>query len=78
MKISVLGGAGGIGQPLSLLLKNGLPAGSELALYDVNPMVVGVGVAWSEIPADWASVTLAGNKSTLINSRATDAMSQYP
>jgi malate dehydrogenase len=50
MKVSVLGGAGGIGQPLSLLLKNSLPAGSELALFDVNPMVVGVGVDLSHIP----------------------------
>ena len=52
MKVSVLGGAGGIGQPLSLLLKNGLPAGSELALYDVNPLVVGVAVDLSHIPTD--------------------------
>jgi len=50
MKVAVLGGAGGIGQPLSLLLKNGLPAGSELALYDVVPMVAGVGVDLSHIP----------------------------
>ncbi len=52
MKVAVLGGAGGIGQPLSLLLKNSLPAGSELALFDVNPMVVGVGVDLSHIPTD--------------------------
>ena len=32
MKIAVLGAAGGIGQPLSLLLKNQLPKGSELPL----------------------------------------------
>ena len=50
MKVSVLGAAGGIGQPLSLQLKNSLPAGSELALYDVNPMVPGVGVDLSHIP----------------------------
>ena len=30
MKVCVLGAAGGIGQPLSLLLKLQLPAGSEL------------------------------------------------
>jgi NAD-dependent malate dehydrogenase len=35
MKITVCGAAGGIGQPLSLLLKMHLPAGSTLALYDV-------------------------------------------
>lgn len=50
MKVSVLGAAGGIGQPLALLLKNGLPAGTELALYDVNPMVPGVAVDLSHIP----------------------------
>lgn len=50
MKVTVLGAAGGIGQPLSLLLKNSLPAGSKLALYDVVPVVVGVGVDLSHIP----------------------------
>jgi malate dehydrogenase len=50
MKVSVLGAAGGIGQPLALLLKNQLPAGSELALYDVNPVVPGVAVDLSHIP----------------------------
>jgi len=50
MKVSVLGAAGGIGQALSLLLKNELPAGSELALYDVNPVVPGVAVDLSHIP----------------------------
>lgn len=50
MKVTVLGAAGGIGQPLSLLLKNALPAGSQLALYDVVPVVVGVGVDLSHIP----------------------------
>jgi malate dehydrogenase len=61
MKISVLGGAGGIGQPLSLLLKNSLPAGSELALYDVNPMVVGVAVDLSHIPTDVKVTGFAGD-----------------
>ncbi|AKH21175.1 malate dehydrogenase [Sedimenticola thiotaurini] len=50
MKVSVLGAAGGIGQPLALLLKNAMPAGSELALYDVNPMVPGVAADLSHIP----------------------------
>ncbi|CCQ09966.1 Malate dehydrogenase [Pseudoalteromonas luteoviolacea B = ATCC 29581] len=50
MKVAVLGAAGGIGQALSLLLKNGLPAGSELALYDVAPVVPGVAVDLSHIP----------------------------
>jgi len=50
MKVAVLGAAGGIGQPLSLLLKKGLPTGSELALYDVNPVVPGVAADLSHIP----------------------------
>jgi len=35
LKVAVCGAAGGIGQPLSLLLKMHLPAGSTLSLYDV-------------------------------------------
>lgn len=50
MKIAVLGAAGSIGQALSLLLKIQLPAGSELALYDVAPVVPGVAVDLSHIP----------------------------
>ncbi|MEM0515574.1 malate dehydrogenase [Pseudoalteromonas sp. YIC-827] len=50
MKVAVLGAAGGIGQALSLLLKNSLPAGSELSLYDVAPVVPGVAVDLSHIP----------------------------
>ncbi|MCG9767972.1 malate dehydrogenase [Pseudoalteromonas piscicida] len=57
MKVAVLGAAGGIGQALSLLLKNGLPAGSELALYDVAPVVPGVAVDLSHIPT---AVKVAG------------------
>ena len=51
MKVVVLGAAGGIGQPLSLLLKMQLPAGSELALYDPAPMTRGVAVDLSHIPS---------------------------
>ena len=53
--VSVIGkitGAGGIGQPLSLLLKTQLPAGSTLSLYDVVDLVYGVGVDLSHIPTD--------------------------
>ncbi len=50
MKVTVLGAAGGIGQPLSLLLKLGLPAGTDLNLYDVNPVTPGVAVDLSHIP----------------------------
>jgi len=42
LKVVVAGAAGGIGQPLSLLLKVQLPPGSILALYDVVN-VLGVG-----------------------------------
>ena len=52
MKVTVLGAAGGIGQALSLLLKTQLPAGSELSLYDVAPVVPGVAVDLSHIPTD--------------------------
>jgi malate dehydrogenase len=54
-KVAVLGAAGGIGQPLSLLLKL-LPGISELRLYDVAPMVNGVAVDLSHI-ATAAKVT---------------------
>ncbi|WKE66127.1 malate dehydrogenase [Gallaecimonas kandeliae] len=57
MKVAVLGAAGGIGQALSLLLKTQLPAGSELALYDVAPVVPGVAVDLSHIPT---AVKVAG------------------
>jgi malate dehydrogenase len=57
MKVAVLGAAGGIGQALSLLLKTGLPAGSELSLYDVAPVVPGVAVDLSHIPT---AVKVAG------------------
>jgi len=52
MKVTVLGAAGGIGQPLSLLLKTQLPAGSELALFDIAPVVPGVAKDLSHIPTD--------------------------
>lgn len=57
MKVCVLGAAGGIGQPLSLLLKLQLPAGSKLSLYDVAPFTPGVAVDLSHIPTD---VSVAG------------------
>ena len=52
MKVTVLGAAGGIGQPLSLILKNNLPAGSSLSLYYVNPATTGVAKYFSHIPTD--------------------------
>ncbi|KAI8826250.1 lactate/malate dehydrogenase [Fimicolochytrium jonesii] len=47
-KVAVLGAAGGIGQPLSLLLKAN-PLVTELSLYDVAPSVVGVAADLSHI-----------------------------
>ncbi len=52
MKVTVLGAAGGIGQPLSLILKNSLPAGSKLSLYDVAPFTPGVAKDLSHVPTD--------------------------
>jgi len=49
MKVAVCGAAGGIGQPLSLLLKQNLPSGSVLSLYDVVPVVNGVAADLSHI-----------------------------
>lgn len=57
MKVTVLGAAGGIGQALSLLLKTQLPAGSDLALFDLAPVTPGVAVDLSHIPT---SVSVKG------------------
>jgi len=46
VKVTLCGAAGGIGQPLSLLLKMQLPPGSTLALYDIiNTPGVGVDIS---------------------------------
>ncbi|SHO55617.1 malate dehydrogenase [Vibrio quintilis] len=50
MKVAVIGAAGGIGQALALLLKNHLPSGSDLALYDIAPVTPGVAKDLSHIP----------------------------
>jgi malate dehydrogenase len=47
-KVAVLGAAGGIGQPLALLMKTS-PLVTELACYDVAPFVPGVAVDLSHI-----------------------------
>ncbi|WP_462164503.1 malate dehydrogenase [Pseudoalteromonas xiamenensis] len=70
MKVAVLGAAGGIGQALSLLLKTGLPAGSELALYDVAPVVPGVAVDLSHIPT---AVKVTGHGKDDLDSALVDA-----
>merc|ERR1712121_488995 len=48
VKVAVLGAAGGIGQPLSLLLKHS-PMISHLALYDLAPFTPGVAKDLSHI-----------------------------
>merc|ERR1719362_2417476 len=50
VKCCVLGAAGGIGQPLSLLLKVNTQI-SSLACYDVNPMTTGVVMDLSHVPS---------------------------
>lgn len=70
MKVTVLGAAGGIGQPLALLLKNQLPAGSELRLYDVNPVVPGVAADLSHIPTP---VKVTGHKADELDAALKDA-----
>lgn len=58
MKVCVVGAAGGIGQSLSLLLKL-CPTVDHLALYDVVPVVPGVGVDISHCSSK-AKVTAHG------------------
>eukprot|EP01097_Dermamoeba_algensis_P005634 TRINITY_DN3578_c0_g1_i1.p1 TRINITY_DN3578_c0_g1~~TRINITY_DN3578_c0_g1_i1.p1 ORF type:complete len:328 (-),score=99.46 TRINITY_DN3578_c0_g1_i1:166-1149(-) len=52
VKVAVCGAAGGIGQPLSLLLKQQLPSGSSLAIYDVVRPILGVGEDLSHISSN--------------------------
>ncbi|AUI66159.1 MULTISPECIES: malate dehydrogenase [Glaesserella] len=64
MKVAVLGAAGGIGQALALLLKLQLPAGTQLALYDIAPVTPGVAVDVSHIPTAVKAVGYAGEDPT--------------
>ncbi|MFM2478070.1 malate dehydrogenase [Celerinatantimonas sp. MCCC 1A17872] len=64
MKVAVLGAAGGIGQALSLMLKNRLPKHSHLALYDIAPMTPGVAVDLSHIPTDVDIIGFSGTDPT--------------
>jgi len=50
-KVAVVGAAGGIGQPLSLLLKLN-PRVTALALYDVAPITPGVAADLSHLPTN--------------------------
>ncbi|GEA50471.1 malate dehydrogenase [Vibrio inusitatus NBRC 102082] len=60
MKVAVIGAAGGIGQALALLLKNNLPAGSDLALYDIAPVTPGVAADLSHIPTPVSVIGFSG------------------
>ena len=64
MKVTILGAAGGIGQVLSLLLKNQLPAGSELSLYDIAPVIPGVAMDLSHIPTRVKVMGFSGEDAT--------------
>ncbi|OXX75190.1 malate dehydrogenase [Vibrio sp. V19_P1S1T109] len=59
-----MGAAGGIGQALALLLKNHLPAGSDLALYDIAPVTPGVAADLSHIPTPVSIKGYAGEDPT--------------
>lgn len=61
MKITVLGAAGGIGQPLSMLLKFYLPMGSELSLYDIAAVTPGVAKDLSHIPTPARVIGFGGD-----------------
>lgn len=52
MKIALLGAAGGIGQPLGLLLKTQMPSGSHLSLYDISPATPGIAEDLAHIPTN--------------------------
>ena len=64
MKVAVIGAAGGIGQALALLLKNRLPAGTDLALYDIAPVTPGVAVDLSHIPTPVSIMGYCGEDPT--------------
>jgi len=60
-KVCVVGGAGGIGQPLSLLLR-GSPQIKKISLYDVAPVTPGVAVDISHISSDVEVTGHSGDK----------------
>jgi len=74
LKVTLCGAAGGIGQPLSLLLKMNLPAGSTLALYDVVN-VVGVGADISHVSTPVKLESYLGDMKNAANEAVDKALS---
>lgn len=60
-KVAVIGGAGGIGQPLSLLLKLN-PNVTKLAVYDVSKVTPGVAVDLSHIDTQSKTIGCVGQE----------------
>jgi len=60
-KVCVVGGAGGIGQPLSLLMR-GSPNVKHISVYDVAPVTPGVAVDISHISSDVEVTGHSGDK----------------
>jgi len=63
-KVTVVGAAGGIGQPLSLLLKLS-PHVTQLNVYDVSPVTPGVGADLSHINSKAKVTAFAGKDDAL-------------
>jgi len=73
MKICVCGAAGGIGQPLSLLLKMNLPSGTVLSLYDVIN-TPGVGEDLAHISTNVTIETYLGDMKNAANPEVDKAL----
>jgi len=74
VKVAVCGAAGGIGQPLSLLLKQQLPSGSSLAIYDVVRPILGVGEDLSHISSNVKLSTHLGDMQNPNNAEVDKAL----
>jgi hypothetical protein len=78
-RVAVLGAAGGIGQPLSLLLKMNKCV-TELALFDVAPLVKGVAADLSHCntpvqvsAATWLELAAAAVDSSFVDQGSPDS-----
>jgi len=72
--VTVCGAAGGIGQPLTLLLKMHLPAGTTLSIYDVVPAVTGVGEDISHVSSAVKLETYLGDMKNPANEAVDKAL----